>query len=77
MTKAEFMPSLESTVNAAPGSLEGGEVLASLPGWDSLAVVMFLAAMDKNHGVSVAPRAVAGCRTVDDLYRAVCSARAA
>lgn len=41
----------------------------SLPEWDSLSVVSYIALVDESFHITVAPRQIAGCRTVADLYR--------
>jgi len=50
-----------------PGSLTGAERLADLEAWDSLAVMSFMALADEHCGVTVAPKSIAACQTVNDL----------
>jgi acetyltransferase-like isoleucine patch superfamily enzyme len=67
MTRAEFHSALESLLELKPGSIQGAELLADLPGWDSLAVLAFSALADSKLHEVRSPAAVARCRTVPDL----------
>jgi len=50
-----------------PHTLKGGELLADLDAWDSLKLVEFLAFADEEFSLTVPPKAVGACKTVDDL----------
>ncbi|HEY8667752.1 MAG TPA: acyl carrier protein [Tepidisphaeraceae bacterium] len=67
MKKTEFLGRIGELVGADPQSIAGGDTLMSLSGWDSVAVVGFLALCDEDFGVQVKPDDIAECRTVDDL----------
>ncbi|MGA2865738.1 MAG: phosphopantetheine-binding protein [Verrucomicrobiota bacterium] len=67
MTKSEFYSELESLLEQEPGSIQGTESLADLGGWDSMAVLSFIAFADSKLGEAVAPAALAACRSVQDL----------
>lgn len=67
MTKADFIRLIEKVVECAPGKVVPGMELAAVPGWDSLAVVGFIAALDRQLGLRVQASALAACKTVDDL----------
>ena len=67
MTKKQFLALVEDIVQESPGTLQGPEALDSLAGWDSLAVVSLIAMVDEQLGMTFQPKAIAGCRTVDDL----------
>jgi acyl carrier protein len=67
MTRSEFLRKLEEIMEIEPGSLEGTELLADLDAWDSLKVVEFLAMADEHFSVTVAPKAVSACKSVEDL----------
>lgn len=67
MTKSDFILLIEKVVECSPGKVKPGMELATVPGWDSLAVVGFIAALDKQLGVRVQASALAECKTVDDL----------
>ncbi len=66
MSREEFLRTLERMLEQDPYTLDGAAELAGL-GWDSLAVMNFIALMDQQLGVLVAPGDIAGCRTVNDL----------
>jgi acyl carrier protein len=67
MEKAVFLEKLSEILELPPGSLTGSENLADLEAWDSLAVMSFIAMVDENCGMAVAPKQIAACKTVDDL----------
>jgi acyl carrier protein len=67
MTKSEFYSELESLLEQETGSIQGTESLAELSGWDSMAVLSFIALADSKLGVITSPTALAACRTVLDL----------
>jgi acyl carrier protein len=69
MTKAEFYAELESMLEMEPGTIKGNEALTDLPGWDSMAVISFIALTDSKLGVLVSPTALASSRTVGDLIK--------
>ena len=68
--KAQFVADIERLVELKAGTLNGTERLDSV-GWDSLAVVSFIAHMDSKYGISVVPDRIEGARTVDELFAAV------
>ena len=63
----EFHRNLEQVLDADPGTLKGGEALAALDGWDSMAVLGFIAMADEYYGAIIPPKRIPECRTVDDL----------
>jgi len=67
MTKSEFYSELESLLEQEPGSIQGTKSLADLAGWDSMAVLSFMAFADSKLGELVNPAAVSVCRNVHDL----------
>jgi len=67
MTKTEFYSELESMLELEAGTLKGTESLSELEGWDSMAVLSFIALADSKLGVVASPAALASCRTVPDL----------
>jgi acyl carrier protein len=48
-------------------TLNGAEVLTRLEGWDSMAVLGFLAMADQQYAALIPPQRIPQCRTVDDL----------
>lgn len=67
MTKAELIRNLENIFEADEGTLDSSDVLSSLDGWGSLAVLSFIALVDKKLGVRLEAQQVYRCRTVEDL----------
>jgi hypothetical protein len=58
---------LEETLHLEPRTLKGGEALADLEAWDSLATLAFIAMADKHFAVLVPGGRVARCQSVGDL----------
>jgi acyl carrier protein len=71
MEKAEFLSNLEDLIEAEPGSLSAASVLAETPGWDSMAIMGFIAFADESLGSAPAPKAIKACQTVADLMALV------
>ena len=71
MNYNDFVRDLEEVLHMASNSLNGGEVLRELPGWDSLAIVEFMAFADQRYSITMAPKQITSCSTVHDLFSAV------
>ena len=71
MSKAECLNELSELMEMPPGSLQGGEKLADLDGWTSMAMMSFIALADEKFDKQVSPRAFTTCETVDDLGKLV------
>ncbi len=69
MPKDKFLRAIEEIIEADSGTLQGGEALADLSGWDSMAVLSFLAMADSECGIAVPPKSVAESKTLEDLYK--------
>jgi acyl carrier protein len=69
MTRSEFLRKFEGLLEIPPepGSLTGAEPCADIEGWDSLAMLSYIAMLDKDFGLKVAPQKVFKCQTVNDL----------
>jgi acyl carrier protein len=70
LTREDFLKSLEEFVQMDPNTLQGHEKLQEIEGWDSLAMVSLIALADDN-GVSLSPKSIAACATVNDLVQLV------
>ncbi len=66
---------LEESTQAAAGSLESGQVLKELDGWDSLGVVMFIGLVLEQLAVELSVHEIRECARVADL-EALVAARA-
>ena len=69
MTEMEFYKEIENILETTPGSITGSELLADLAGWDSLAVLSFLALADEKFRTVLSATQLADCRTVADLAK--------
>jgi acyl carrier protein len=58
---------IDELMELAPGTLTGAEKLEDLDGWNSLALVGFIAMVDQNFQHSISPRDMRRCQTVADL----------
>jgi maltose O-acetyltransferase len=67
MTRLEFYTELTAILKLERGSIQGTEILAELPSWDSLAVLSFIAMADAKLHVLLSPDVLAACETVPDL----------
>lgn len=67
MTNAEFLTAIDEILEAAPGSTKVEDDLASLSGWDSMAIISFIAMADEKLGVSLNIEMLSSCKTVADL----------
>lgn len=67
MKKSEFLLLMDELIEAEPGTLKGLEALSAVEGWDSVAVMGFIALVDEQFEVTLSPKRLAECRTIDDL----------
>ena len=71
MDHAQFLNHLDELFEKPPGSLRGSDRLEDLEGWDSVALINFLAMVDERYGRRLSPRDIGRCETVDDLFSLV------
>lgn len=57
---------IESILERQSSSLTGSERLTDI-GWDSMAVVMFIAIMEGKHRARIPPKSIAAAQSVSDL----------
>jgi acyl carrier protein len=76
MNQKEFFQELEFILELDPGTITGGEKLADLGGWDSLAYLSFIAMVDEKLGQALNAKDIAVCVTPLDLCR-LCGERVA
>lgn len=67
MDKKEFYAEIATVLELEPGSIKGNETLEELEGWDSMAVLGFIAMLDSRLGLIVPASSIAASRTVEDL----------
>lgn len=66
MSEKQFYDMVDELLEREPGTLRPTDDLADL-GWDSMAVVAFIAMVDDRLGVIVDARKLAQCSTLQDL----------
>jgi acyl carrier protein len=71
MPKAEFLRQLDEMLEISAGTLQGDELLEDLEGWDSVAMISFIAFADEHFGKNLSPRQFAQCNSINDLGRLV------
>ena len=67
MTRREFVRDLERQLEMPEGTLDGNPRLNEIGGWDSLAVVLFIAMANEKAGVILSGDDVGNSKTLDDL----------
>jgi acyl carrier protein len=67
MKKLDFIALIEEITEATQGTLTGDENLVDIEGWDSLAVVSFIAKGDEVCGLTLSPSGIANAKSIDDL----------
>ena len=65
----KFLVFLEELLELEQGSIKSSDQLERLEDWDSLAVISFLAGVDKHFGIALEPEKVVACQTVNDLSK--------
>jgi len=71
MNRDDFLRQLDDLFEVDPGSISGQDSIQDLPGWDSLTFLGLLALVDEQYGVTLSPKAVLSCGTVDDMIRMI------
>jgi acyl carrier protein len=67
MSRVEFLSYMSEILDVPPGVLTGAEKLDDLEGWNSMAMVGFIAFADEHFGKTLSPRQFAACGTIADL----------
>lgn len=67
VTRSEFYANLDDILDLPSGTITGAEDLKSLPTWDSLAVVSYIATVNGLFGLVLKGEAVKATRNVGDL----------
>lgn len=67
MDRKDFLLALDDMLELDPGTLTGAEVLETLDGWDSLAVISYIALVDETMDTVVEGEKLAQAKTVNDL----------
>jgi acyl carrier protein len=67
MDKIVFLQKLDEVMSLPKGTIKGDESLESLSGWDSVALMSFIALLDEELTIRVTGKQVVQCKTVSDL----------
>lgn len=67
MRREDFLREMDELLELDPGTLKGGEALADLDAWDSLAVISFIALTDEKLDTVIDGESLAKAATVQDL----------
>ena len=68
MIPSDFYLLLDDMLELDPGTISGTERLEDLEGWDSLAVISFIALVDEKFDTLVETDKLAAAESVGDLY---------
>jgi acyl carrier protein len=68
MERQQFLEMIEGILELQPRSLEGRERLADFEKWDSIAILDYMAMVDRSFGLILSVDEIAGCQTFDDLF---------
>ena len=71
MDRLGFLELMEELLEVPAGTLNGHECLRDLDTWDSLALIGFMAMVNEQTGIILAPKVLATCQTVADLMKLV------
>jgi acyl carrier protein len=67
MRREDFLREMDELLELDPGTLTGREALADLAGWDSLAVISFIALTDEKLDTVIDGESLAKAATVQNL----------
>ncbi len=67
MTRSDFVVKLDEIMDRPVGTTQFGQRLDAHSGWDSIAMMAFIAMVDAEFELRVAGPMLAAARTVDDL----------
>jgi acyl carrier protein len=68
MEKQQFLEMIEGILELRPRTLEGRERLTDFEQWDSIAILDYLALVDRSFGLILNVDEIASCQTVNDLF---------
>src|ERR1700709_2560832 len=67
MQQRAFLKHIDEILDLPPGTVRGDEVLADIEGWDSLAVVGFIAIVNQHFGVTLVAKDIQGATSLPAL----------
>lgn len=69
MNREEFIAEIADLLSMDESDITSDKVLATLEDWDSLAVIGFIALLDKKLGKKIGAGTIFECKTIADLER--------
>ena len=63
-----FMKNLAEAINQPDLEFSPKDELASLPNWDSLAILTTLSMLDQKYGILLSGPEIQSCKTIGELY---------
>lgn len=72
MTEKEFLELLEEVIEAEPGTLSMDKWVVDIGGWNSIAIMSFIAMVDEKYEVILSPEEIGNAETIADLYKLLC-----
>jgi len=67
MKKETFLHKLDDVMSLPKGTIQGDESLGALKGWDSVALMSFIALLDEELEIRVTGKQVMQCQTISEL----------
>jgi len=67
MKKSEFFALVAEVLEIEPEGLSGSDAMAEIGNWDSLAVISFVAMVDREFDIIIEGERLHGAKTLDDL----------
>ena len=69
MTRNQFLRSIEGILESPlePGTLTGEELCSDLDGWDSLAVLSYIALVNKEFGITLPAQSIFACKKMNEV----------
>ncbi|GAU09371.1 acyl carrier protein [Desulfoplanes formicivorans] len=67
MNKKKFLNEIEEIIEVDAETLSGDELLEDLEDWDSLAVMGFIAMVDRQFSMTLDAEKIGQCKSVNDL----------
>lgn len=67
MEKTVFLQKLDEVMSLPKGTIKGDETLSALKGWDSVALMSFIALLDEDLQIRVTGKQVMQCQTIAEL----------
>jgi acyl carrier protein len=68
MEKPQFLEMMEGILEVRPRKLTGVEQLSAFDTWDSIAILDYIATIDRTAGIVLDVEEIAGCKTFDELF---------